>query len=303
MLSQSVLTELVNHPALQTLTGIAPAVEELSHDWHSHLHFTARVRATTLSVIIKTGVTEGEIYWTEHLAEAAPNLFPQFLMAGYVFAPDSFDRINFLVTERLPYSLIGPLWQGRQKEMLLDAAAYFHQAAQSVAAKHLPHLSLKEVTHWPAEGGTCPPPDDWRSVAAFAEQDYNWLLQECPFVVCHGDLHVGNAFSRTAPPSGDALLIDINPILQPWVFDAAWVEACMWNSQARDGIGYAVRELAERRRVLGLEALPPDVQEKAGRIALSWFAIRNWDPDHLEFMPGFQEATEAFINLGADVPR
>ena len=55
--------------------------------------------------------------------------------------------------------------------------------------------------------------------------------------------------------------------------------------------------------VLGLPALPADVQEKAGRIALAWLAIRLWDPDHLEFMPGHKEATEAHINSGATVPR
>ncbi len=285
------------------MEDITPAVEELSHDWHPHLHFTARVKATSLPVIIKTGVAESEMYWTEHLAAADPTLFPLFLAAGCVSVPENCNRINFFAAERLLYSLIGSLWQGRQTEMLLDAAARFHQAAQQVAAQPLSQLSLKDVMQWLAEGGARHPPGDWVSVAAFAEQDYDWLLRTCPFVICHGDLHVGNAFSRTAPPDGSALLIDINPVLQPWVFDAAWVETCLWKNQGRRGIGDTIRELAARRRILGLEALPPEVQEKAGRIALSWFAIRNWDPDHLEFMPGFQEATEALINSGANIPR
>ena len=299
MLIQSVLTALRQHPALQTLDHIVPAVKELSHDWHSHLHFTAHVTATGLPVVIKTRVNEDELYWTEHLAHVAPSLFPQFMAADYIRAAE--EPIGFIAMEKLPYSLIGPLWQGRQTDMLLEAAARFHQATQLVPTRPLLRLSREDILHWPKEGSAGNPPGNWQAVVAQAEQNYAWLSQTCPFVVCHGDLHVGNAFSRTAPPDGVALLIDINPVLQPWVFDAAWVEVCAWKDQAQRGIGYTVRDLAERRRILRLASLPQDVQEKAGRIALSWFAIRNWDPDHLEFMPGFQEATEAFINSGANL--
>lgn len=300
---QSVLDALRQHPALQTLEDITSAADELSHDWHSHLHFTARATATGRSFVIKTGVTDGELYWTEQLARVAPDGFPQLLAANSIPTTDDHNRIHFIVTENLPHRLIGSLWQGRQTDLLLDAAACFYQATLLVPARHLSLLSWEDVSQWLTEGIARNPPGDWRAVVSHAERDYAWLLQTCPFVICHGDLHVGNALSRTAPPDGVALLIDINPVLQPWVFDAAWIEACAWSDQEQRGIGYTIQGLAGRRRNLGLDVLPLDVQEKAGRIALSWFAIRNWDPDHLEFMVGFREATEAFINSGASIPR
>ena len=68
-------------------------------------------------------------------------------------------------------------------------------------------------------------------------------------------------------------------------------------------MGHTIRGLAARRSGLGLDVPPADVQEKAGRIALGWLAIRIWDPDHLEFMPGFKEAIEAYINSAATVQR
>ena len=98
-------------------------------------------------------------------------------------------------------------------------------------------------------------------------------------------------------------MIDLNPVLQPWVFDAAWVEVVAWGDHSRLGTGYTIRRLAGRRTSLGLDVLPADVQERAGRIALSWLTIRIWDPDHLEFMPGFKKATEDCINSGATVQR
>lgn len=187
--------------------------------------------------------------------------------------------------------------------MLLDAVALFYQAARSVAPHQISSLPIDEVQRWLAEGCAKNPPGDWCGVLAHVEEDYAWLLQACSFEVCHGDIHVGNALSPTPPPDGTALLIDLNPILQPWVFDAAWVEVCAWGHYPQRGTGYAIRHLAERRSGLELDILPTDVQEKASRIALGWLAIRIWDPDHLEFMPGFKEAMKSYINSGATVQR
>lgn len=300
---QGVLHDLKHCPALASLASFVPSVVELSHDWHDALHFTARETSTGLQVVIKAGVTEAEMYWTEHLSAADAVLFPKLFAVDRLPARAGREPLGFIATERIPYTLIGPVWEGRQPDMLLDAVAAFYQAARGIAPHHISPLPLEEVQQWLPRGGSKHPPGDWQSVLAHVEEDYAWLLQHCPFEVCHGDLHVGNALSRTPPPNGTALLIDLNPVLQPWVFDAAWVEVCAWSDHRRRGTGYTVRQLAERRSSLGLPALPADVQEKSGRIALAWLAMRLWDPDHLEFMPGHKEATEAHINSGATVPR
>ncbi len=300
---QNILHGLEQHSALQSLVDIVPAVAELSHDWHDTPHFTACETSTGLQVVIKAGVTEAEMYWTEHLSSADAVLFPKVFAVNCLPARAGRGPVGFIASERIPYTLIGPAWEGKQSDMLLDAVTAFYQAARGIARHHISPLPLEEVQRWLPGGGSEHPPGDWRAVLDHVEEDYAWLLQTCPFEVCHGDLHVGNGLSRTPPPDGTALLIDLNPILQPWVFDAAWVEVCAWSDHRRRGTGYTIRQLAERRGSLGLPALPADVQEKAGRIALAWLAIRLWDPDHLEFMPGFKEATEAHINSGATVQR
>jgi len=299
---QNILQSLQQHSALQSLADIVPAVAELSHDWHDTLHFTARETSTGRQVVIKVGVTEAEMYWTEHLSSADAVLFPKLFAVDRLPARAGREPLGFIATERIPYTLIGPAWEGRQPDMLLDAVAAFYQVAQSIPTHHVSPLPLAEVKRW-VDGSSKNPPGDWRGVQDHAEEDHAWLLQNCPFEVCHGDLHVGNALSRTPPPDGTALLIDLNPVLQPWVFDAAWVEVCAWGDHRRRGTGYTIRQLAERRSSLGLPALPADVQEKAGRIALAWLAMRLWDPDHLEFMLGFKKATEASIDSGATVQR
>ena len=300
---QEIVHDLKYHPALAFLSDIVPAIDELSHDWHDTLHFTARETSTGLPVVIKVGVTQAEMYWTEHLSSADAVLFPKLFAVDRLPAHVGREPLEFIATEQIPYTLIGPTWGGRQPDMLLDAVTAFYQAARGIARHHISALPFEEIQQWLPEGGSKQPPGDWRSVRDHAEEDYAWLSRNCPFEVCHGDLHVGNALSRTPPPNGTALLIDLNPVLQPWAFDAAWVEVCAWSDHRRRGTGYTIRQLAERRNSLGLPALPADIQEKAGRIALAWLAMRLWDPDHLEFMPGFKEATEDHINSGAVVPR
>lgn len=300
---QGILHNLERHPDFSFLTDIAPAVSELSHEWNPTLHFTAREADADLPVVIKVGVAEAEMYWTKHLSSAAPDLFPKLFTVGHLPAQADGEEPGFIVSERIPYTLTGPTWEGKQRDMLLDAGALFHQAARNVVTRHVAPLPISEVKRWLPDGCSNNPPGDWQSIQAHAEEDYAWLRQACPFEVCHGDLHVGNALSRTPPPDGTALLIDLNPVLQPWVFDAAWVEVVAWGDHSRLGTGYTIRRLAERRTSLGLDVLPADVQERAGRIALSWLAIRIWDLDPLEFMPGLKKATEDCINSGATVQR
>jgi hypothetical protein len=293
---QAVLNELKCQPLLSALTEIAPAI----HEWSPKaLHFSALEAASGREVIIKTDVSDSELYWTTRLSAAAPEVFPQVLAADYLFSECLDSRFGYIAAGKIPYGLIDPLWEGRQPILLLDAVAQFYQAACSVKREYLTYVTLDTVQSWLAEGVARNPPGDWKSVLSQAEQDYTWLLQICPSEVCHGDLHIGNAVSRTPPPAGPALLIDINPVWQPWIFDAAHLEAYTWTEQPLRGTGYMIRELAERRAALGMEVPSEDALERAAAITLSWYAIKNWHREWLEFMPGFEAATERYINLGA----
>lgn len=166
---QKVLGELRQHPALSSFMDIAPAIEELSHPWNATGHFAAREASSGQRVVIKVGVTEAETFWTAHLSQIAPDLFPQVFAVDHIPARDDRSRINFIVLERVPYTLIGPAWEGRQTDMLLDAGARFYQAAGSVVPHHLPGLSVDEVHLWLTEGCSKNPPVDWRTVTARAD--------------------------------------------------------------------------------------------------------------------------------------
>lgn len=208
--------ELRRHPALSALENIAPAVHEFSP---RAMHFSARESPDGRQVLIKVDVDEAEIYWAARLTGAVPDLFPA-LLADHLPPPSGSGRIGFFAWEKLPATLIGPLWEGHQVDLLLDATR-FCQAARRVEPQHLGRCSWGRMRRELRKGCRKNPQGDWGRILTHAERDHDWLWQTCPFEVCHGDLHAGNVLTRTAPPDGPALLIDLNPVLQPWIFDAA----------------------------------------------------------------------------------
>ncbi len=248
--------------------------------------------------MVKAGVSDGEIYWTTELAKVAPDLFPKVFASGHV--PSG---IGFLVSERVRYGPFGPLWQGREFDLLLEAAARFYRAAQSVEPQHLSRLSFDNINGWLIEGSKRNPPGDWHTVVAHAQEDYAWLSQAWPLEVCHGDLHLSNGLSRSPAPKGPAVLIDLEPVLGFWVLDAAYLEVLTCGDQQRPGIGNIIPRLASFRRSLGLFVPPAEVQERAACIALSWFAVKQWNPDWTSFMPDLESSIGAYINSGAALRR
>ena len=155
---QEILHNLKQHPALSLMIEITPAVGELSHEWNTTLHFTARESGSGLPVVIKVGVTEAEMYWTAHLAAAGPAVFPKVFAVDHLPKRADSGEVGFIATERIPHTLIGPVWEGRQTGMLLEAVALFYQAARRVAPRHLSRLTIDGVNRWPTEGDSKNPP-------------------------------------------------------------------------------------------------------------------------------------------------
>ena len=117
---QAILGELRVHPQLSSFADISPAIHESSP---RAMHFAARKAAIGRAATIKVGVTESELYWTTRLPPAAPEV----LAVGHLAGQELEGRIGFLAQETLPYTLIGPLWEGQQVDLMLDAAALFHK--------------------------------------------------------------------------------------------------------------------------------------------------------------------------------
>ena len=287
----AVLNELKQRDDLAFAGDIACEIQEYSYN-EATLHFSAREKSTGRPLIIKVGADERELYWTAQLARIAPDILPELLAMGHL------TQGNFMVFERIEYNALGPLWQGREFDLLLQAAVRFYRAAQEAEPLHLSTRSFHDVLHWLEQGSKLAPPGDWQSVIHHAEEDYSWLKQECPLEVCHGDLHLRNVVSRNPPPHGPALLIDIGPIRDFWVFEAAYTEILTCGNQARKGIGNIVPRMNEFRREAGLRTLTPFVLEKATRMALAWFAIKMWNPAGCS-SPDYENAMSGYINAGA----
>ncbi len=106
-----------------------------------------------------------------------------------------------------------------------------------------------------------------------------------------------NALTRTHPlRRSDALLIDCQPIRQPWALDAAYPQ--ILNSIDKQRVGYRdlVPKMSRLRARHGMSAC---VEHDAGvlaRITLAWFAIRLWGltPDW-HAIPDYRDETERYI--------
>ena len=109
-----------------------------------------------------------------------------------------------------------------------------------------------------------------------------------------------NALTRTPPPQqSNVLLIDCQPIIQPWAFDAARLQVL--NSIDRDRVGYRalVFKMARIRSTYGLPSCGGRDLEKVARLTLAWFAIRLWGlTPNRHAIADYRAETERYINDG-----
>jgi len=211
-------------------------------------------------VVVKLPIKPRERRWLRRL-EAADGDAP---VGPRVFADgaalNGYD-LAWVVMERLPHGPLGPQWGPDAFDLLTDAAARFYRAA----AGH------------PVEGE--PPPTDWSALLERARKRASvndvpdaprWkkALKACGKKIkkwqhrydtraaddwCHGDLHLANAMTRTPPPAGPAVLIDFAETRPGhWVEDAVYLEHLFWAWPDRLGGRHLARQIAHRRKDLGL---------------------------------------------------
>jgi hypothetical protein len=222
-------------------------------------------------IIAKIGINRNQLYWTEQIAAADPALVPTFYASGTW--PDL--DVHWMVMERVPYECLGPAWNGAEFDMLLHAAVRFQRAARMVERRHIQTLDLATLREWLDAGIAHMPPGPYEHVIARLPDDWQWVQGVCETEVCHGDVHMCNAVTRDAPPEpGAALLIDCQPSLRPWAFDAAYPQVLNSIDRARPGYRDLVPrmgKLRERQEMSSCADL-----ERLERITLAWFAIRMW---------------------------
>jgi hypothetical protein len=158
---------------------------------------------------------------------------------------------------------------------------------------------------WLEVGIALDPPGPVDGVLERFEKDFDWVASVCGYEVCHGDLHMCNALVRTPPPQPSAaVLIDCQPIIQPWAFNAAYLQVL--NSIDLSRVGYA--DLVPKMSRIRARYAMPSVEwcdlERLSVICLGWFAIRMWGLSlDRHSIPDYRAQTRRYISESAALPR
>ncbi len=260
----------------------------------SGVHVVGTWRATQTPVLIKLGMNMNQFYWTQQMAVIAPDLVPTLYASGEHLGE---LRVRWAVMERIAFGPLGPEWNGNEFEMVLDAAVRFQRAARHVEPLHTMRMDAALLRHRLQVGVDAMPPGPVALVMDRLEADWEWIASVCAFEACHADVHMCNALTRTPPPQpSDVLLIDCQPLVQPWAFDAARLQVL--NSIDRNRVGYRalVFKMARIRSIYGLSSCAGRDLAKVARLALGWFAIRLWGltPDR-HTIADYRAETERYI--------
>lgn len=299
MFSSHTITLVVEHAEL-TLGPLVRAITVEQQDWSASggMHLACIWRATETPVLIKLGVNANQLYWTQRMAAVAPDLVPVLYASGEELGDLS---IGWTIMERIAFGPLGPAWNGDEFEMLLAAAVRFQRATRTVEPRHTATLDVTMFHRWLQVGLSAAPPGPVEIVMERLERDWAWVADTCAFEICHGDVHMCNVLTRTPPPQrSDALLIDAQPIRQPWAFDAAYPQ--ILNSIDRSRVGYRelVPKMARIRAANGMLSCDRHDLAMLSRITLAWFAIRLWGltPER-HSVTDYRDETERYITESA----
>jgi len=260
------------------LTG---AADYASDDGHAH------------PVVVKVPVPPRERYRLTEL-QGEFDVVPRVYAHGEQL--NGYD-LAWVVMEALPHGPLSPDWAGAEFDLLTEAAGRFYAATEAVIPPRdssrmdrdwarLLELAQKQVRH-----GSVPEAGAWKQALKKAGRKLeDWLAQwqQRPIEQwCHGDLHLANAMTRSAPPAGPAVLLDLAQVRPGhWVEDAVYFEHLYWARPDRLGGRKLCKQIAKQRKALGLE-LDPHWAEYA-RIKRALLAMttparldQDGDPRHL----------------------
>jgi hypothetical protein len=157
--------------------------------------------------------------------------------------------------------------------MPAEAAARFQAAAAQVPdplTVAVDAAATRQFLEWGLAAGA---PDPARRLLDHLDADWAWLEGASRAAINFGDLHVGDALSRTPPPApGRAVLID--PIVRtgPWASDPAYCQAVSTHSD----VGPVARTARWRER-LGLPVGAPEDLARITTLLLGWMCVLWWN--------------------------
>lgn len=206
---------------------------------------------TERAVVVKLPVPPRERRWLVQLqgASVVPQVFAHGEeLGGYDMA--------WVVMERLPFGPLGNEWGPGAFDLLVDAMVQFSKAAGQVDGTDEPRV--RDYAAICDEARACvqrhgvPNEQRWNKALKSASHHLrDWLTvwndRDCGHW-CHGDIHLGNAMTRTAPPAGPAVLLDFAEVhAGHWIEDAVHLEHLYWSR--RDKLdGRKICKLVARQR-------------------------------------------------------
>ena len=238
------------------------------------LHFDAAL--DDQEVLVKVGIRSKEAQTMRDLYRVAPDLVPRMYVEGTLAS-----GLHYAAFERIPWGPLGPLWEGREFDLLCAAGARFYAAMATLDMPDLPTTSETQFLQALQHGlpmlneSAADLTDSAEEVLVRFSSDWAWLTDVFGHEPVHGDLHLGNGLTRTRPPGGPVILIDCQPRLQPWCFDPAYLEA-LNDGPLRHGAADVVATMATHRARLSLPVPDQADLARASQIAVGWYTIREW---------------------------
>jgi hypothetical protein len=259
------------------IASLAEAIEPDPQIWGSSgMHFAARLVGSGEPALLKLNVPHDQRWWSAALGGAQPDLIPRIAGVGERVGD---APIGWLLSERVRNGL-HPGWEGREFDMLLEAAIRFQIAARGLAARAraagaVSELRLDDLAAAIDRGVRSGAPGPADIVQARLTEHWAWVERICEPEICHGDLHLANALCREEPPRGQALLIDYHPTRMPWAYEAAKPE--ILNAEpGRPGCRGLVAREALHRSWIGMSAPVGADLARLQAIVLGWWAIQLW---------------------------
>jgi Ser/Thr protein kinase RdoA (MazF antagonist) len=212
--------------------------------------------------VVKFPVPPTERRWLVQLSsdDVTPRVFAHGSeLGGYDLA--------WIVMERLRHGPLGKAWGEQAYDLIADAAANFYARARLIPMGDPPPprdwAALLKRSRQSISKDTIDHSQRWRqALKAAGKRLPEWLSlwnARDTGTWCHGDLHPGNAMSRTPAPNaegpseGSAVLIDL-ACVRPghWVEDAVYLEHLYWSAPQSLHGAKPVKLIAKRLHDYGL---------------------------------------------------
>lgn len=206
--------------------------------------------------VVKFPVPPKERRWLVQLSsdDVTPRVFAHGSeLGGYDLA--------WVVMERLPHGPMGTPWGAQAYDLIAEAAANFYARARLIPMGDPPPqrdwAGLLKRSKQSISKDTIDHSQRWRKALRAAGKHLpdwldTWHARDTGYW-CHGDLHPGNAMSRTPAPNGPAVLFDL-ACVHPghWVQDAVYLEHLYWAAPKSLHGTKPVKQIAQHLRDYGL---------------------------------------------------